>query len=147
MSIRINCDKTKRGLPSLAEEADFNDQYSMATIIANSKGAPKKAVYIPRVLNTLSKKHAFFVVKKNDVKIEVKKVKDSISVNVFRIKDFFKLNSQIEMELIECYNKENISLCNYSIFKEAIDAGITKVKEFPHYKPAFYWSENKKERH
>ena len=147
MSIKINCDRTKRGLPSLAEEGDSNNLYSTATIIANHKGGTKKAIYIPKVLNTFSKKHAHFVVKPNDVKIELKKSKGSISVRIFRIKQFLKLNSVIEMELIESYDKETLSLCKHSIFKAAIDAGITKLNEFYHNKPAYYWVENKKESH
>ena len=144
MAIRINCDKTRSGLPSMSEEMHSNPLGGItATIIANPIGKEKKAIYIPKTLNTLSGKHAYFVVKQNDLKIDVKRLRDSIQVKIYRIRQFLSSNTVAELEEIERYDSKNLDLYKESPFKRAIEIAIDKTKIFHPLKPSFYLARNK----
>lgn len=134
---------SKHGLPTLTESGGGRAKTGFASIVASSKGGRKKPIHIPSKGQITNGDHAFFVIKENDVRIEVSHYNGDFNIKVYQVAHINLEAKEIIFNLIEEYSSNNFSDYQLSLYKEAIKHGIDKATT-PNCKNPFFYYQDKK---
>lgn len=124
MEKKIACYVSRFGLPTLAESGGSNGKTGYACIIANKNGNRKTPIYIPRHGNLSNSEHAFFVIKQEDIRIEVTHLDQNFKINVYKIDSIDIPHKEVSLVLVESYSDKS-EYFNSKYFK-AISVAISK---------------------
>lgn len=116
----IPCTTSRSGLPCLAESGGGYTNTGTAQIIANTKGAPKKAIHVPTSGDLACNDHAIIPVQVGDYVVEVDRHRDRFKIAVGRITGI------CENEL----TLERIGKNHWHALENAIDAGVEKSQHY-----------------
>jgi hypothetical protein len=136
MEKTIPCNVSKHGLPTLAESGGGKKDIGYACIIANQSGNRKKAIYIFKN-PTPNGEHALFVIKQNDLVIEVSHVQKKFTIDVFRVKEIDIKKKEVVLLLLETSPSSN------SIYSKPISMAIRKSQTLYCKEVMYSYSENK----
>lgn len=136
MEKTMPCNVSKHGLPTLAESGGGKKQIGHAYIIANHKGNRKKPIYVFK--NPVPNgQHALFVIKVDDLVIEVSHVQKVFTINVFRIKEIDIKRKEVTLSLIETSPS-----CN-SLYIKPVTVGIRKSQSLNCQEVMYAYLQNK----
>jgi len=112
------------GIPCLWECGGSYSNIGEATIIADSKGNPKKPIYISEHGDLCNGNHALIPIRWNDVVVEVMHHRSRVTVDIWRIVD---ISNGIATAVRN----------TYPIEWSAVDAALSKAHDYhcrvPHY--------------
>ena len=135
MKRQISCYVSKYGLPTLAESGGKKDDSGYAVIIANKEGKKKSPIYIfNKGNNIINGEHALFVIKENDLRIEVTNFLNKFQIDIYKVESIDIKNKKVDLLLIESYsNNDYLSSNYYRAISVAINKSITVSCKEPFY--------------
>ena len=125
--------RTKSGLPALWERGGGSRNTGRVTIVADSKGRPKRPIYIKRRGHLANGDHALFVVKVGDLVITADHHRRDFNVQIHRITSI--KGDTAELELVNEFSEGQWD--NDNKYPDAVQAAMDKATCYhcrePHY--------------
>lgn len=87
MKMKYRIELSKKGLPTMWESGGGLTNTGKAFIVSDSKGQPKKPVFIKSSGSLSCAEHALFIIDKNDIVVECKRNRDDFDILLMYISD------------------------------------------------------------
>src|SRR5690606_2912446 len=138
---RKKLEETKKGHFALWEWGGGFTNTGDATIICNSDGSKKKAIYDRRKGHLANSEHALVTVKANDYIIDLFRRRNNYTIRVYVIEGFVKSQNGNDMcallQEVFWYQGNKWFPCEPSFLEPAIEAGKEKSKCYHCREPHF----------
>jgi len=141
---KVSCYISKFGLPTMAEKGGSKHHMGYAYVIANKDGNRKSPIFIPKYGNLTNSEHAYFVVRENDIHIEVNHVQKKFEIYIYCVKSIDIPSKEVTLTLIEMYKDNNYDDFFNSIYYKAVLVTIRKASTLFCREPMYYYSGEKK---
>lgn len=82
---KILIEKTKKGYPALWEQGGGYTNTGEAQIVCDSKGKPKKPVYIRRAGQLANREHALFIVEPGDIVVRANHHREDFQIEILQV--------------------------------------------------------------
>ena len=141
---KVPCFVSRFGLPTMAESGGSKHNSGYAYIIGNKDGSKKSPIFIPKYGNLVNTIHAYFVVKENDIHVEVSHFEKRFEIFIYCVKSIDIFSKEVTLTLIEVYKDENYDDFFNSLYFKAVLVAVKKASTLFCREAMYYYSAEKK---